>query len=276
MAQDNSYAFVKVQEDGTKIICIDCWFKAQPGHGMSFDRRPKPDREAMWVHCEMHHSRMGHTITNRGLAETTTVALVVGQFLGRENTTIPISGDYLIGLGVRSTTAAGLVGGSVATETITVAEVIDDCMYPQRTYNSEDEIDLPVTHETRSPTSKSLTKVRSKKSAMDNFFTLASTEEAENVKILLSCNGLLLCSGSGRLVFYYRIVLGEREEDSLLVINLSGKLAQYNIISKTLHDIFDCGSNQLDDNHDDDDDEHLQQLEAEHNVYKFILSFAIV
>nr|GEV60199.1 hypothetical protein [Tanacetum cinerariifolium] len=73
----------------------------------------------------------------------------------------------------------------------------------------------------------------------------------------------------------WRIILGERVEDSLLVINLSGKDIQYNLISKTLHDIFDCGSNQLDDNHDDDD-ELLQRFEAEHNVYEFIISFARV
>ncbi|GKE88211.1 hypothetical protein Tco_1565686, partial [Tanacetum coccineum] len=75
----------------------------------------------------------------------------------------------------------------------------------------------------------------------------------------------------------WRIVLGEREEDSLLVIYLFGKVIQYNLISNTLHDIFYCGSNQLDDNHDDDDDDELlQQLEAEHNVYVFIPSFARV
>nr|GEW77067.1 zinc finger, CCHC-type [Tanacetum cinerariifolium] len=62
------------------------------------------------------------------------------------------------------------------------------------------------------------------------------------------------------------IVLGEREDDFLLVINLSGKVVQYNLTSKTLHDIFDCESNQLDDNHGDDDDELLQQLKAELNV----------
>ncbi|GJW59761.1 hypothetical protein Tco_0109096 [Tanacetum coccineum] len=44
MAQDNGYAFVEVQEDGTKTICIDYWFEAEPGHGMSFDKRPIPDR----------------------------------------------------------------------------------------------------------------------------------------------------------------------------------------------------------------------------------------
>ncbi|GKC05095.1 hypothetical protein Tco_0996705 [Tanacetum coccineum] len=95
MAQDNGYVFVEVQEDGTKTICIDCWFEAQLGHGMSFATRPKPDREAMWVHCQMHHSRIGHTTTNRGL-------------------------------GVQSTTITGLAGGSVATGSITVPVVIDD------------------------------------------------------------------------------------------------------------------------------------------------------
>ncbi|GKC79352.1 hypothetical protein Tco_1130126 [Tanacetum coccineum] len=62
----------EVHKDGTKTICIDCWFEAQPCHGMSFDTRPKPDREAMWVHCQMHHSRIGYTTTNRGLAATGT------------------------------------------------------------------------------------------------------------------------------------------------------------------------------------------------------------
>ncbi|GJU75408.1 reverse transcriptase domain-containing protein [Tanacetum coccineum] len=64
----------------------------------------------------------------------------------------------------------------------------------------------------------------------------------------------------------WRIVLGEREQDSFLVIKLSGKVVQYNLISKTLHEIYDCGSNQVDDNYDDnddadnDDDELLQQF----------------
>ncbi|GKD32516.1 hypothetical protein Tco_1248025 [Tanacetum coccineum] len=38
---------------------------------------------------------------------------------------------------------------------------------------------------------------------MDRSFTLGSTEEADNVKILQSCNDLLLCIGSGLPVFYY-------------------------------------------------------------------------
>ncbi|GJV88855.1 hypothetical protein Tco_1532793 [Tanacetum coccineum] len=203
-------------------------------------------------------------------------------------------------------------------------------------------------------------RLKSKKYAMDRSFTLGSTEEADNVKILQSCNGLLLCGGSGLPVFYYvynpstnqykkllypdcsldnslyyssaglriafdptkllhyklvdarrifcdidiqiyssetgkwslcsdrfnyfsfdhliiyrvhtnyfmtplpegwsiwsnvwRIVLGEREQDSFLVIKLSRKVIQYNLISKTLHEIYDCVSNQVDDNYDDNDD----------------------
>ncbi|GJV29819.1 hypothetical protein Tco_1386267 [Tanacetum coccineum] len=55
----------------------------------------------------------------------------------------------------------------------------------------------------------------------------------------------------------WSIVLEEREDDYFLVINLSRKVVQYNLISMTLHEIYDIGSNQLDDNHDDDDDELL-------------------
>ncbi|GJW67258.1 hypothetical protein Tco_0121682 [Tanacetum coccineum] len=84
----------------------------------------------MWVHYQMHRSRMGHTTTNRGLAAT----------------------------GVRSTTATGLASGSAAAGSITVPEFIYDCMSPQRTNYSEDETKPPTTHTTRSPTSKSLTK----------------------------------------------------------------------------------------------------------------------
>nr|GEU37669.1 hypothetical protein CTI12_AA274910 [Tanacetum cinerariifolium] len=83
----------------------------------------KPDREAMWVHCEIHHSRMGYTTTNRGLAATGTTSLVVGQGLGRGNTTILVRGDYLIGIGIRSTTTGGLAGGLVVTGTIIVPKV---------------------------------------------------------------------------------------------------------------------------------------------------------
>nr|GEW62117.1 hypothetical protein [Tanacetum cinerariifolium] len=302
MVQDNGYAFIEVQKDGIKTICIDCWFEAQPG----FDTRPKPDGEAMWVQCEMHHCRMGHTTTNRGLAA--------------------------IGLGVRSTTTVGLAGGSVATGNIIVAEVIDDFMSPQRTDSSDDETDPPATHGTRSPTSKLdiedhehpiITTIQIPQwgmnflesyGYMDPMLILTQIPHLLHMegKLFESCGCLLLVCrddiGSNEFTIYeimkgyfvwsvrylvdtddfmtllpegwsirfhvWRIVLGETEEDSLLVINLSGKVVQYNLISKTLHDIFDCGSNQLDDNHDDD--EILQQLETEHNVYEFISSFARV
>ncbi|GKC10328.1 hypothetical protein Tco_1007110 [Tanacetum coccineum] len=56
------------------------------------------------------------------------------------------------------TTAVGFASGLVATGSITIPEVIDDCMSSQRTDNSKDEIEPPATHGTRSPTSKSLTK----------------------------------------------------------------------------------------------------------------------
>ncbi|GJU80146.1 reverse transcriptase domain-containing protein, partial [Tanacetum coccineum] len=101
-------------------------------------------------------------------------------------------------------------------------------------------------------------------------------------KLFESCGCLLLVCrddvGSSEFTIYEMMkgcyVWLVREEDSLLVINLSRKVKQYNLVSKTLHDIFDYGSNQLDDNHDDDDDELLQQLEVEHNIYEFI-SFVI-
>ncbi|GJW33688.1 hypothetical protein Tco_0053720 [Tanacetum coccineum] len=59
----------------------------------------------------------------------------------------------------------------------------------------------------------------------------------------------------------WSIVLGEREQDSFLVMNLSGKVVQYNLISKTLHEIYGCVFNQLDDNHDDNDDDNDELLQ---------------
>ncbi|GKD06710.1 hypothetical protein Tco_1181684 [Tanacetum coccineum] len=82
---------------------------------------------------------------------------------------------------------------------------------------------------------------------------------------------------------------GRKGTRFVLVIKLSGKVVQYNPISKTLHEIYDYGSNQVYDNHDDnddaaaddddaddDDDDLLQQFQTEHNVYEFIPSFASV
>ncbi|GJT12117.1 hypothetical protein Tco_0859159 [Tanacetum coccineum] len=205
---------------------------------------------------------------------------------------------------------------------------------------------------------------------MENSSTLASTEAVKNVKIVQSCNGLLLCTGSGWPACYYvfnsptnlfkrlppldysdadspfylsdglrmafnptkswklfkshgcllavlrhyfgsreftiyemrkgcsvwsvgylvntddfmnpllegwsiwstiwSIVLGEREDDSCFVINLSRKVIQYNLISKTLHEIYDIGYNQRDDNLVVD--ELIMPFRADHSVYEFILS----
>ncbi|GKF52201.1 hypothetical protein Tco_0148668, partial [Tanacetum coccineum] len=67
------------------------------------------------------------------------------------------------------------------------------------------------------------------------------------------------------------IGLGEMEEDSFLVINLSGKVVKYNLISKTINEIFDIGSNQM-----DDDDEFIPPFSVDPNLYEFIPSFASV
>nr|GEU87306.1 hypothetical protein [Tanacetum cinerariifolium] len=65
--------------------------------------------------------------------------------------------------------------------------------------------------------------------------------------------------------------LGEREKDSFLVINISGKVVKYNLISKTISQIFYIGSNQM-----DDDYEFFPPYTVAHNTYDFILSFASV
>ncbi|GJX33523.1 hypothetical protein Tco_0243378 [Tanacetum coccineum] len=47
----------------------------------------------------------------------------------------------------------------------------------------------------------------------------------------------------------WSIVLGKREEDSFLIINLSAKVIQYNLISKTMRKINDMRSNKIDDDY---------------------------
>ncbi|GKC86341.1 hypothetical protein Tco_1142058 [Tanacetum coccineum] len=68
----------------------------------------------------------------------------------------------------------------------------------------------------------------------------------------------------------WSIGLGEKEEDSFFMINLSGKVVKYNLISKNINEIFDIGSNQM----DDDNVEFIPPFSADANVYEFILSFA--
>nr|GEX92424.1 hypothetical protein [Tanacetum cinerariifolium] len=70
------------------------------------------------------------------------------------------------------------------------------------------------------------------------------------------------------------ICLGEGEEDAFVVINLSEKVVKYNLISKNNIEIFDIGSNQMDD--DDDAVEFISPFEVDPNIYEFILSFASV
>ncbi|GJY60881.1 retrovirus-related pol polyprotein from transposon TNT 1-94 [Tanacetum coccineum] len=233
-------------------------------------------------------------------------------------------------------------------------------------------------------------RLNSRKHTIEKSFTLASTEEADKVKILQSCNGLLLCTGSRRHAFdyvynpstnllkilsepdyanddsnfygcaglrlafdptkspYYKVVrarrklfdscgcllrvrrddfrssefiiyemikgssvwsvryhvdtddfitplpegwsirstvwsiiLGEMEDDSFLVISLSGKVVEYNVISKNMRDMYGMGSNQGTDDYQDrfippfamyD----MRAKQVDHKVYEFIPSYASV
>nr|GEU96575.1 RNA-directed DNA polymerase, eukaryota, reverse transcriptase zinc-binding domain protein [Tanacetum cinerariifolium] len=133
----------------------------------------------------------------------------------------------------------------------------------------------------QNPDSKtfSVLKLQSKKSNMDSSFTLGSNEEVDTVKILQSCNGLLQCSddfGSSKFTIY-EMMTGYfvwTVKYRVHTDDFKTPLPE-DLISKTLHEIYDCGSNQPDDNHDDnndddddDDDELLQQFQAEHNEEK--------
>nr|GEX69730.1 hypothetical protein [Tanacetum cinerariifolium] len=79
----------------------------------------------------------------------------------------------------------------------------------------------------------------------------------------------------------WSIVLGEKKDDSFFVINLSGKVVEYNLISKTPSEIYDMGSNQV-----ADDYLHgfippfamydMGSKKVDHKVYKFIPSSASV
>ncbi|GJZ04755.1 hypothetical protein Tco_0538030 [Tanacetum coccineum] len=79
----------------------------------------------------------------------------------------------------------------------------------------------------------------------------------------------------------WSLVLGEGEKDSFLVRNLSGKVVQYNIISMTLREIYDMGSNEV-----ADDYLHgfippfamydMGYKKLDHKVYEFISSSASV
>ncbi|GKA33949.1 hypothetical protein Tco_0720378 [Tanacetum coccineum] len=76
----------------------------------------------------------------------------------------------------------------------------------------------------------------------------------------------------GYSVWSVRICLGEGEEDAFVVINLSEKVVKYNLISKTNIEIFDIGSNQMDD--DDDAVVFIPPFKVDPNLYEFIMSLA--
>ncbi|GJW49907.1 hypothetical protein Tco_0091258 [Tanacetum coccineum] len=77
----------------------------------------------------------------------------------------------------------------------------------------------------------------------------------------------------------WSIVLGEREEDSFVLINLSRKVVEYNLISKTLCEIYDMGPNQVADDYLDGFISSFAMYDmgskkVDHKVYEFILSSA--
>ncbi|GJW77265.1 receptor-like serine/threonine-protein kinase SD1-8 [Tanacetum coccineum] len=78
----------------------------------------------------------------------------------------------------------------------------------------------------------------------------------------------------------WSIVLGEMEDDSFLVINLSGKVVEYNLISKNLREMYDMESYQLTDVYHDGFIPHgfippfamydMRPKQVDHKVYEFI------
>ncbi|GJX16455.1 hypothetical protein Tco_0217287 [Tanacetum coccineum] len=61
--------------------------------------------------------------------------------------------------------------------------------------NQQQQQDNPVEHD--NPETAIYVEIQSRKGTVENSFTLSSTKEVENVKIMRSCNGLLLCTGLG-------------------------------------------------------------------------------
>nr|GEW68656.1 hypothetical protein [Tanacetum cinerariifolium] len=68
--------------------------------------------------------------------------------------------------------------------------------------------------------------------------------------------------------------LGKGEEGAFMVIKLFKKVVKYNQISNTNTEIFDIGSNQMDD--DDDAVLFIPPFEVDPNLYEFISSLASV
>nr|GEX69832.1 hypothetical protein [Tanacetum cinerariifolium]GEX74265.1 hypothetical protein [Tanacetum cinerariifolium] len=68
----------------------------------------------------------------------------------------------------------------------------------------------------------------------------------------------------------------EGKKDAFVVINISENVVKYHLISKTTSEIFDIGSNQMDDDDDDDAVEFIPPFEVDPNIYEFIPSLASV
>ncbi|GKB68007.1 hypothetical protein Tco_0929419, partial [Tanacetum coccineum] len=116
-------------------------------------------------------------------------------------------------------------------------------------------------------------RINSREYTIENFFTLGSTEEADKVTILQSCNGLLLCTGSRRHAFDYVYnpstnllkILPEPDYANVdsnvygcpflsLAFDLTKSpyykvVVEYNLISKNLREMYDMGSYLLTDDY---------------------------
>nr|GEW64404.1 hypothetical protein [Tanacetum cinerariifolium] len=84
----------------------------------------------------------------------------------------------------------------------------------------------------------------------------------------------LLLEGWSIRTSVWSICLGEGEDDAFVVINISENVVKYNQIPKTTTEIFDIGSNQMNDDDDDDAVEFIPPFEVDHNIYEFIPSLA--
>ncbi|GJZ86009.1 hypothetical protein Tco_0657619 [Tanacetum coccineum] len=99
-------------------------------------------------------------------------------------------------------------------------------------------------------------------------YSVWSVRYLVNIKQLMN----LLPKGWSIQISVWSICLGEGEEDAFVVINLSKKVVKYNLISKTNIEIFDIGSNQMDD--DDYAVVFILPFKVDPNLYEFILSLA--
>nr|GEU79765.1 hypothetical protein [Tanacetum cinerariifolium] len=96
---------------------------------ITFDARPRPNRQAIWYCCPMHGYKMEQT-NERGVVAASRASGVMGQGFRRGNTTIDARGHD--------------------NRSITLHEVIQDCMSLQTSDSSDEESDPPVTHGLRS------------------------------------------------------------------------------------------------------------------------------